>query len=722
MAEVQALGAAHIEPVRRIASRVKESPAAGRYFAIGSSPEMRERVERALAAHLGDPRKVVSLDVSRIEADPWNWLRAQQLEHASDTRGVLYAVHGLGALVRGAEAAGRPNPYAQLNLARDAWGSTGTHLLLWIDGLEEFDRFLHAAPDLWSHRDVVAWFLTRADFVDPSVDEVRLHDEQEPRVAAAERTLADQGASDEERIWAAAALAEARVERAEPLAAWEALMREDAMVRRHIRHNMSDACWDFEGAKCNALLHLGRAFGAAEIAGRLLASERGRPGWWREELRHDVARAHIGARPEVAIPIFEAELSSDRPEFRVDVTGNLVLALAYCGQVRRGTEVNALQPTQEPEQAAWVWSRMAQLAEASGDFATALSGSFRAERVFAATGRRRVSDSHLVSSGFILDSWGNALEADRLFRGAMVGDVAGALKAHTHAWYASWRRSSATGPVPLVSATTQLRSHPIARAVPAEVLHDLLDRLDDDIEPGDPLLPTLEAVAGELVTHARSDSDKEVEGAARWALARLALLRGDPKGAYRLADKVLIPWCRHWRGLIAETDIWRLLALAAPDASTARAHVGRALHAADTSPSIFVQIRARQTAARVEVRDGDAGAAVRALEEAMRLARNEGLRLQELALLHDLSELPGNPGARAAASDALALANVLMLPRDEARALLNLALIARGAGDRVSPRRLERASEIVEELGPPRLRSRVRTALNAQESRGHEVC
>lgn len=712
MAESAPLGAAQIEPVRRIAARVRESSAAGRYFAVGSSAETRDRVERTLAALLNDPRAVVVLDVSTIQGDPWNWVRAEQLRGRRSARGTLYAVHGLGALAHSAASAGRPDPYAQLNLARDAWGATGTHVLLWLDGPDAFDRFLRAAPDLWSHRDLVAWFLTSADFVPPSADSTPLYDQQAREAEAAEALLARAGEPEDSRLAAAAALAIANVERAQPLAAWEVFSSypRPPSVRR-TRRELTDAASRFEEAKAFTLQELGRENDAAGIAQRLLAAATSPPAWWREQVTHRLAQAQLASRPELAIPAMEAALASERPEFLNGLIDNLVLALRNCGEIQRATALNSGRGSEGPERGAWVDERAALLAGATGDFPVALAALSRARRVFGAVGHRRLYLATLSSTGAMLDDWGNHEEADQLLAEHPAGDLASGLWIRTQAWWRRWRRSATAEAVPLVAATSALRGHPVARAVPAAALHDLLELLEDAVEPTDPLLPVLEEVARSLVDAARTGSDKEVEGSARFALARLALLRGQRATAYGLADRTLVDWCRRWRGLVQEADAWCLLASAAPDDAAARAHVTRAKRVADSSPSILAQIRTRRRAAEVEVRAGENAAARRSLGDALALARRQGLRLQELELLHALSEVPGAPDARQAASDALGLALALMLPRDEARALLNLELLARSTGERALPRRLDRASEIVEELGPPKLRARVRAAV-----------
>jgi len=716
VAESPPLGAAQIEPVRRIAARVNESSAAGRYFAVGSSAEIRRRVERTLAGLLNAPNAVVVLDVSKIQGDPWNWLRAEQLRGQRSARGTLYAVHGLGALAQSAVSTGRPDPYAQLNLARDAWGATGTHVLVWLDGPDAFDRFLRAAPDLWSHRDLVAWFLTGADFVKPSTDTTPLYDEQARDAEAAEAVLARAGEPEESRLAAAAALAVANVERAQPLAAWEVLARHGALARRVSRRGLSEPTWRFETAKSLTLRQLSRAADAAIVSEQLLAQAPAAPTWWRQEIRHDIAQAQLAHQPESAIPMMEAALVSDSLEFRNKVTDNLVLALVTCGQLTRATELNAGRVSEDPERSSWVATRAAMLAEDAGDFSAALSARWAADRVFRSVGRHRTADANLSSTAGMLDDWGNHEEADKLLVEHAAGDLASGLSVRTRAWWRRWRRSATAEAVPLVAATSALREHPVARAVPAAELHDLVGVLEDAVEPTDRLLPVLEDVARTLVAAARTDSDKEVEGSARFALARLALLRGQRAAAYAIADRDLVRWCRRWRGLVHEADAWGLLASAAPDDATARAHVTRAKRVADSSPSILAQIRTRRRAAEVEVRAGEIAAARRSLGDALALARRQGLRLHELELLHALSEVPGAPDARQAASDALGLALALMLPRDEAHALLNVELLARSAGERTSPRRLDRASEIVEELGPPKLRARVRAAVASRRA------
>jgi hypothetical protein len=155
--------------------------------------------------------------------------------------------------------------------------------------------------------------------------------------------------------------------------------------------------------------------------------------------------------------------------------------------------------------------------------------------------------------------------------------------------------------------------------------------------------------------------------------------------------------------------VWALLARTAPTPSIAVERAKQSVAVADRSPSIYAQIDARRTFAAVRVREGNVPVALALLDEALALARAEGLRPRELAILHESAEID-HPGAKAAANDALTLAGAMMLPRDEARALLNLVRMARRHGEPVATRRLERAAEIVAELGPPRLRAEVEQA------------
>ena len=63
MGDTLGVGAARVEPIRRIAARVARSPAAGRYFAVAKSEGMRAKVEAALRKLLGDEH-VVTVNLS----------------------------------------------------------------------------------------------------------------------------------------------------------------------------------------------------------------------------------------------------------------------------------------------------------------------------------------------------------------------------------------------------------------------------------------------------------------------------------------------------------------------------------------------------------------------------------------------------------------------------------------------------------------------------------
>lgn len=705
-----------MEPVRRIAHRVSNSPAAGRYFAIGSSPEMRRRAENALAEMLG-ASNLVSLDLSGIEDDPWNWLRRYQQAEARDPQGVLYCVHGLSALCERASEAGRPHPFAQLNFARDAWGKTGTHLLLWLDGIAAFDSFLELAPDLWSHRDVVAWFLTREDFVDPAWSAVGLADKYGPRIEAAKRQLADGKTVGEARLRATVELADALVARGESLAAWGAIEAHTLVTTRNM--GSPDLSINHHRLRNGIQVRLGRNASTATDLTQWLKSERHAPTWLRNVIESGLAQALMAHKPERAIPILR-RLSLVDPRgaeprgFGSDAADNLVLTLAHQGQPQAALRVAVPAANESPNREAWNLYRLGAIARTQGDYPAALRADDRAARYFTTTGDDAYAASAWRRVSGMLEDWGLTEEAEALLGAAKSGDEVAQLPFRLERWCRRWIRADAAATSlfrEVLSSISIVADHPIARAASAAACHDILVFLEEDAEPTDSVFPALEKAIQSLVVTAKASNDKEVEGAARWAQARLALLAGDPTRAYALADRTLIPWCRRWRGLVAESGIWGLLARSAPSPAIGLDRAERAVAVADRSPSVFAQIAARQTLAVVHVRGDRVADAAACLNDALALARAEGLRLNELALLHDLAELPNFKGARAAAGEALTLALVLMLPREEARALLNVALTSHQAGEPLSARRLDRAREIVEELGPPRLRTRVLAAL-----------
>lgn len=731
MAELEPLGVVYAEVIERIVRRTQRSSGAGRYLAIGASAAMRERVHAALREGLG-PDRVVLRDLSSIgeDDDPWNVLRQQQVDEGLGTRGVLFVVCGLRALRARAVRDGRPDPYGQLNLARDAWGSTGTHLMIWLEGLAEFNGFLEAAADLWSHRDTVAWFLSREDFrhdgPQPTPDEGI-----ERRLAAAKATLAREGATPLERVLAAEELTYCLVELGRLLEAWEAaeIGEWEARGLQLRDEEAPGAQWALAMRLASLLGTLGRRTEGAEVVRAALTGHRFLPEWAREQADFHLANLVPHEHGLVLLHGLFADndfFAENAPsELRAKALHNLGDTCACLGRIAEARRTAARLPRDSDADRALTQNLEATIAGATGDRAAALRTGEAALAADSARGWHRLGALQRAEVARRLDDLGATAEAAGLLAepdptGAP--DPLTAIRTEFLTFELQWCRGAPDVPARLDGLLVQLRAllpRWISRGFVLTELEWLVSRLDGRTTPEDPLLPALEALLHDASRIAREDRaygrDPQVVGHCTWLLADLALLRGDRRAAWKFADGVVVSWARRFSGRASEVQAWCLLARAAPDLVQSLNLARRAVTLADQTPSIFAQIRARETLARVSEAAGDRPAALAALGAAQALALAEGLLDDQLRLLHTLAELPGHPDAATAAESALVLARSQMLPREEARALLNLFLLDPHRSDpirgRAARRHLDRAAALAEVLGPPILRARTRAAV-----------
>ncbi|HNH47726.1 MAG TPA: hypothetical protein PKY30_11840, partial [Myxococcota bacterium] len=263
---MEELSVAYREPIRRIAARVAALPTAGRYLAVGGSPTLRNQVEAALDALLGGDR-VHHLDFSTALGNPWTLFGEQTA--GRPLRGHLYCLHGLEKM------AGPVHAYQQLNLARDAWGASGAQILIWLSGMTELDSFLKQAPDLWSHRDLLALFLCQEDFVSPTVvgDEDRYG-----RKLALARQRWEEARTDKERALAESGLVDQLILTSQLLEAWQIWQRSQNHKYEKKYQNFS---YDFRKRQVVLLWNLTRQREAWDLGQPLSLEARRRPAWER---------------------------------------------------------------------------------------------------------------------------------------------------------------------------------------------------------------------------------------------------------------------------------------------------------------------------------------------------------------------------------------------------------------------------------------------------------
>lgn len=155
------LGVVHRRQLAPIPFQVRRGFTGTLFVGTCADPELRALAETWMEEQLG-PGRVRSVDVSAGPSHAWANLREVQLAEGGARPELLYTMWGLGALAQAQP--GRPHPYVGLNLNRDAIGSSGTNLLVWLDNVGELARFVDLAPDFWSRRAHVAMLLSAADF------------------------------------------------------------------------------------------------------------------------------------------------------------------------------------------------------------------------------------------------------------------------------------------------------------------------------------------------------------------------------------------------------------------------------------------------------------------------------------------------------------------------------------------------------------------------------
>lgn len=143
-----ALAFPHEREVEKLARRFRAGRRRGFVVCIGASEGLRAKVEAALRERLGDT-PLVSVMIEKSAADPWS---ALLLERAGEARLVSARL----------EDKVEDRALRLLDVKRELLQSEGLSLLLWVS-LGEMERVASAAPNLWSYRSEVSWFVSHED-------------------------------------------------------------------------------------------------------------------------------------------------------------------------------------------------------------------------------------------------------------------------------------------------------------------------------------------------------------------------------------------------------------------------------------------------------------------------------------------------------------------------------------------------------------------------------
>lgn len=143
-----ALAFPHEREVEKLARRFRAGRRRGFVVSIGASEGLRAKVEAALRERLGDT-PLVSVVIAKSAADPWSALLRERPNAARLVSARLEDKIENSAL-------------RLLDVKRELLQSEGLSLLLWVS-LGEMERVASAAPNLWSYRSDVSWFLSHED-------------------------------------------------------------------------------------------------------------------------------------------------------------------------------------------------------------------------------------------------------------------------------------------------------------------------------------------------------------------------------------------------------------------------------------------------------------------------------------------------------------------------------------------------------------------------------
>ncbi len=172
-----ALAFPHEREVARLARRFRTSRLRGFVVCVGASEALRAQVEAALADRLGE-RALRSTLIHRGADDPWSAILGARTGEAQLVSARLEGEADIRTL-------------RSLDVRRELLQGERLALMLWVS-LGAMERVASLAPNLWSYRSDVAWFLSHDDIkssVDVAVEEIPLSPSIEERLERIEDEL-----------------------------------------------------------------------------------------------------------------------------------------------------------------------------------------------------------------------------------------------------------------------------------------------------------------------------------------------------------------------------------------------------------------------------------------------------------------------------------------------------------------------------------------------------
>jgi len=635
-------------------------------IAVGRSTTRRRAVEDRLGQLLED-WEVAPASVGGDQRDPWAALRG----------GGGQTLVSLAGVFEGDEVAGT---LAALNLGREYLHSGGPSLILWVGAMDNLDRLQRKAPDLWSYRRRVGWFLSVEDFEAEAIEVDDAHD-IDARIAGIRARLDHLRADDPRRVELLLDLEwcfDARGEHGEQLR----ILRE--LATSIVDERGREVLLARQAGLATRLERLGEALEWAQQIGvshSLTAAN------WTANGHEDRARwadAHelwqlVRDRFPPAAIMFanEAELWGQ--------LGQLARAARCCDEAERHLPTSRRQ---EIYDASFIAKHRAALAIERLDTCGAL-GLLEQARLLARRAHSFVnieSITHALLTSFrkigLLD------EAEQLCTDALVETPstreATALR-HQLVEIQACRdldRARQTRARVLTKLDAQLATGPAWQRALVRRERVALLRL----ELGEPV--DREACLEDLDRLIYDALDQRQYDLAQWARIRQVELDTERERFDRARSIATI--ALHWsvehegpsRHAERHLDLARLYRAQA-DLDAAAAEIATAEQLLSSEDPLY---QPKQTWKQLLVerhelalaRDGPP-AALAALERGLSLVREAGVRALELELLHHLAELPDHPDTdlprKRAARETLELARDAMLVFEEARALANLALI-----------------------------------------------
>lgn len=655
------LSTIHDPFVRRLAQRRVRGSGAGRYVAVGRSPDVRAAFADRLRRELGADNAVLEHTWCGSDFGPWNELQTRRNEEG-ESASAVWQLFGVGSGPR-ADFGLRA-----LNLARDAWGAFRAHVVVWLDDGAAFRRFTELCPDLLSQLDGYEFMLGADDFSPPAEWAPRWH---AASLAAERREVELLEAGPMDSLQAAVNLhdvATSLAERNERLRAEPMFREAGARLPPHadrlatlvaVAHG--EVALQLDRQPVLPIQPLPEVPGLVECAEAQRARFRGDP----DQLRK-WRRAISLAAPETMQAWIsnaaQAAISLGLPPPRV--TGQ-----AYID----GLALDALS---------------------AGRLLEALPALQQSLETHLAAGRLRQARGAWLESARLLDLLGVLPHAP-----PPLGDDAATVGPNAAHWLRLWRRGLLTDETAaLTRQVLRLDENGLGRATAATALKEVAAVLREEASGHDAEVADWAAVAALVHQSAVSQRDDDALGPALFARVNLALIGGDRTTAWWLADRKLMGWARRCRGSLMEAGVFCILADACPDPRRGVELAAAALRRAPPDEAPLLHVGAQRQRARALVRLGDVPGAESVLHAALTMATRVRLELTAAEVRVSLAELP-IPDRVPVAEAAVDAARQARLPRLEAQALVALARATPGPA---ALPLLDRAEQLAAELGPPR--------------------